>query len=127
MKILVTGGAGFIGCHIVEQLAKRGYTPIVLDNLSTGEKTNLLKGVKFYQADITDRKIGNIFKKEKIEIVCHLAAATIVSKSVENPISDIKNNIIGTVNLLENCVRYKIKKFIFSSTGGALYGQTKFL
>lgn len=98
---------------------------MVIDNLSTGKKENLNPEAKFYKADICDTKISQIFKKEKPEVVFHLAAQIDVRKSVENPIENARINILGTLNLLENCKKYKVKKFIFASTGGAIYGDAK--
>ena len=122
-KILVTGGAGFIGSHLVDELIKKNHQVIVVDDLSTGKKENLNPQAKFYKLKIQDRKLSLIFKKEKLEIVCHLAAQMNVRRSIADPIFDAQSNIIGSLNLLENCVKYKIKKFIFISTGGAIYGD----
>lgn len=128
MKILVTGGAGFIGSHLVERLIKQNHQPVVLDNLSTGNKKNLPSGIRFYQMELADKRIEKLLKKEEIQAVCHLAASTNVLKSIEEPLNDIENNIFGMVNLLEACQKNGgIKRFVFSSTGGALYGDTKHL
>lgn len=127
MPILLTGGAGFIGSHIADQLIAQKYQVIILDNLSTGKKANIPREAKLYNLDICDKKIEEIFKKEKIEAVFHLAAQIKVPKSISNPAEDAKINILGMLNLLENCVKYKIKKFVFSSTGGALYGEADIL
>jgi len=123
MKILVTGGAGFIGSHLSDRLIKEGHNVIVVDNLSTGKKENINKKAKFYKIDICSPKISLIFKKEKPETVFHLAAQINVRKSVEDPIKSAKTNILGSLNILENCKKYKIKKIIFTSTGGAIYGE----
>ena len=123
MKFLVTGGAGFIGSHLVDRLIKGGHKVVVIDNLSTGKKENLNKKARFYKADICDKEISQIFKKEKPEIVFHFAAQIDVRKSVENPVEDAKINILGTLNILENCKKYNIRKVIFASTGGAIYGD----
>ena len=123
MKVLVTGGAGFIGSHLVDRLIKEGHRVIVVDNLSTGKKENLNQKAKFYKIDICSPKIPHIFKKEKPEIIFHLAAQVDVRKSVEDPIEDAKINILGSLNLLENYKKLKLKKFIFISTGGAMYGE----
>lgn len=122
-KVLVTGGAGFIGSHLVDRLIKEGYKVVIIDNLSTGRKANINLKAKFYKADIQSPKIAEIFKKEKPEIVFHFAAQIDVRKSVEYPIQDAKINILGSLNILENCQKYKIKKIIFTSTGGAIYGD----
>jgi len=122
MKILVTGGAGFIGSHLVDRLIKEGHRVFVIDDLSTGRKENLNKKAKFYKADIRNSKIFKIFKKERPEIVFHYAAQIDVQKSLETPIKDADINILGTVNILENCKKYKVKKFIFASSIG-IYGE----
>lgn len=133
-KILVTGGAGFIGSHLTGKLIERGHQVKVIDNLSTGKKGNLNPGAKFYKIDIQNPKISEIFKKEKPEIVFHFAAQIDVRKSVENPIDDAKINILGSLNLIQNFVSVNQrsnqrksafpKKFIFVSSGGAIYGDT---
>jgi UDP-glucose 4-epimerase len=127
MKILVSGGAGFIGSYLVDRLIKDGHQVVVIDNLFTGKKENLNKKAKFYKVDIQSPKISQIFKKEKPEIVFHLAAQVDLRKSVENPIESAKVNILGSLNILENCKKFKIKKIIFSSTGGAIYGEAKII
>ena len=127
MKILVSGGAGFIGSHLVDRLIKDGHQVVVIDNLFTGKKENLNPKAKFYKVDIQSPKISQIFKKEKPEVVFHLAAQVDLRKSVENPIESAKVNILGSLNILENCQKFKIKKIIFSSTGGAIYGEAKII
>ncbi len=134
-NILVTGGAGFIGSHLVDRLIKEGHQVVVIDNLSTGRKENLNKKAKFYKIDICSPKITEIFKKEKPEVVFHYAAQIDVRKSVEDPVGDAKINILGTLNLIQNFISgnqpsYRSKstiskKFIFASSGGAIYGETK--
>lgn len=123
-KILVTGGAGFIGSHLVDELIKRGNKVITIDNLSTGKRKNINPQSVFYNLNIRSPKLSSVFAKEKPEIVFHLAAQVSVRKSVENPQEDAKTNILGSLNVLENCKKYGIQKIIFSSTGGALYGET---
>ncbi len=122
-KILVTGGAGFIGSHLTDSLISNGHQVVVVDNLITGDKSNLNKDAKFYDLDIQDKKLDKIFKKEKFDYVFHLAAQMNVRLSIKDPIFDAQNNILGSINILENCVKHKVKKIIFSSTGGALYGE----
>ena len=125
MKILVTGGAGFIGSHIVDLLIKNNYRVIAIDNLSSGKIENLNPKAKFYQEDLGNfEEIRKIIEIENPEVIYHLAAQINVRKSVENPIQDAKINIINTLNLLELAVKSKVKHFIFSSTGGALYGDS---
>jgi len=122
MKILVTGGAGFIGSHLVDRLITEGYKVIVVDNLSTGKKENLNPKAKFYKIDITNPRISLLFKKEKPEVVFHYAAQINPRESIKNPIFDAEVNIVGSLNILENCRKYKIKKIIFASSGGEIYG-----
>lgn len=121
MKILVTGGAGFIGSQLVDLLLAEGHTPIILDNFSNGRKENVPSGVKVYKKNLLSKKVERIFKKEKPDIVMHLAAQVSVAKSLENPAEDAAVNVLGTVKLLEYSVRYGVKKFIFSSSS-AVYG-----
>jgi len=124
-KILVTGGAGFIGSHITDSLISNGHQVVVVDNLFTGDKNNLNKDVKFYDLDIQDKKLGKIFKKEKFDYVFHLAAQINLRLSIKDPIFDAQNNILGSLNLFENCIKHKVKKIIFSSTGGAICGDAE--
>jgi len=124
-KVLVTGGAGFIGSHLVDRLIKEGYRVVVIDNLSTGKRANLNPKAKFYKADIQDSKISHIFRKEKPELVFHYAAHIEARKSVEDPISNAKVNILGSLNVLENCRKFNVKEIIFASSGGEIYGAAK--
>ena len=123
MKILVTGGAGFIGSHIVDQYIKEGHEVVIVDNLLTGKKENLNSNARFFNMDIQDKKLEGIFEKEKFDIVNHHAAQIDVRKSVKNPIFDAQINIIGILNILNNCVSYNVKKIIFASSGGVMYGE----
>ena len=125
MKILVTGGAGFIASHITDLLIENDHEIVIIDNLSTGQLINLNEKAKFYEQDLSDHeKIKEIFMIEKPEIIYHLAAQIDVRKSVEDPVKDANINIINALNLLELAVKNNIKHFIFSSTGGAIYGDT---
>ncbi len=126
MKILVTGGAGFIGSQVADAFLEAGHEVVIIDNLSTGFKKNVNPGTKFIQADITDISIPAIFQEEKFDVVNHHAAQIDVRKSVANPLFDARVNIIGTLNLLESCVKYGVKKFMFASTGGAIYGEQQY-
>ncbi|MDD5435313.1 MAG: GDP-mannose 4,6-dehydratase [Nitrospira sp.] len=123
MRILVTGGAGFIGSHITDRLVLEGHSVSIIDNLSTGKEDNLNKEAKFYKMDIVNPRIERIFKKERPELICHLAAQMDVRRSVADPVYDAQTNILGMLNLLENAVRYGTRKVIFASTGGAVYGE----
>jgi CDP-glucose 4,6-dehydratase len=103
-KILVTGGAGFIGSNLVDELIKKNYNVVVIDNLSSGRKENINPKAKFYKADIRNKKdISKIFENEKPNIVFHFAAQPIVDKAFENPYEAIETNVMGTVNILEAC------------------------
>jgi len=126
MKCLITGGAGFIGSHLVDSLIKKGYEVTIIDNLSTGKKENLNPNCKFYNADITEG-LDNIFQTEKPEIVIHAAAQTMLRKSLEEPLLDAKTNILGTINVLEACRKNNVKKIIYISTGGARVGEPEYL
>ena len=126
MNILVTGGAGFIGSQIADRYLELGHNVIIIDNMSTGVKEFINPSAIFYEMDICDESIGRIFEKHKIEIINHHAAQIDLRKSVEDPRFDIYVNVSGSVNLLENAVKHKIKKFIFASTGGAMYGEHEY-
>ena len=131
MKCLITGGAGFIGSHLVDRLVKENHKLIIIDNLSTGQRENLNPRAKFYKMDIRSQKIADVFKKEKPEIIFHCAAQIDVRKSVKNPIENAKTNVLGSLNIIQNFIRINqsnphksaSKKFIFASTGGAIYGD----
>lgn len=125
MKIIVTGGAGFIGSTVSDRLSAMGHEIVVIDNLSTGFEYNVTPGAKFIKADITDFDVtGRIFQDEKPDVVYHFAAQIDVRKSVSDPLFDAKTNIMATLNLIKLSNDFKVKKFIFSSTGGAIYGDT---
>lgn len=129
MRILVTGGTGFIGSHIVDAYVKAGHKVAVIDNLVTGFRRNVNPRAKFYKADIRNlRAMERIFKRWKPEVVNHHAAIAEVVKSLRNPIPTLETNVLGTTNVLVALSKYgrgKNKKFIFSSTGGAIYGEPK--
>lgn len=128
MKILVTGGAGFIGSHISDKLIEKGHEVIIIDNLSTGKKENLNSRAKFFQVDIKNyQEIEKVFAETKPECICHQAAHASVRESVEDPINDAKNNILGSINLIKCAIKHNIKKFVFASTGGAIYGDADIL
>lgn len=125
MKILVTGGAGFIASHIVDKYIELGHEVVVVDNLSTGFKHNVNPKAKFYEIDIRSKELEQVFKNEKPEIVNHHAAQISVPVSVKEPELDAEVNVIGFLNILQNCVKYKVKKVIFISSGGAVYGEAE--
>lgn len=126
MKILVTGGAGFIGSNIVDEYLKLGHSVVVVDDLSTGKENFINKKAVFYAADIRDlEKIAKIFEKEKPEVLNHQAAQISVRDSVQNPRNDAEINIIGLINLLQAGVKTGLKKVIFASSGGVVYGESE--
>ncbi len=126
MKILVTGGAGFIGSQIADAYIREGYEVHILDNLSTGFEKNINPKAHFVKSDISSPVILDLFKKEKFDVVNHHAAQIDVRKSVNDPIFDANTNILGTINLLQSCSKTEVKKFMFASTGGAVYGEQEF-
>lgn len=126
MRILVTGGAGFIGSHIVDAYISHGHEVVIVDDLSTGQKKNLNPEAEFFQLDIRNRELEEVFARFKFDVVNHHAAQMDVRKSVDDPKFDAQVNVLGTLNLLENSVKYKIGKFIFASTGGAVYGEQEY-
>ena len=127
MKVLVTGGAGFIGSHIVDTLIERDHQVVVVDNLATGFSENINPGARFYEVNICDKKLADIFEQERPEIVSHQAAQMVVAKSASEPIFDAQENILGSLNVILNCVRFGVKKIIYASSGGAVYGEPQYL
>ena len=123
MNILVTGGAGFIGSHIVDAYIENHHNVVVIDDMSKGRKEFINPKATFHQISISDPRLANIIQKERIEVINHHAAQISVSDSVKNPIKDAESNIIGTLQLLQNAVKYGVDRFIFASTGGAIYGE----
>jgi len=124
MRVLVTGGAGFIGSHVADHLLERGYEVAVADNLSTGKRENVPEGASFYEADVRSG-LDEVFEEFRPEVVAHQAAQMDVRRSVREPNFDADVNVIGTVRLLQNCVEHEVQKFVFASTGGAVYGEQR--
>ena len=124
MRVLVTGGAGFIGSHIVDDLRSRGDEVVVLDDLSSGSRENLPDDVPLYHVDIRDRDgVARVFDEVRPELVSHQAAQMSVSRSVREPVFDAEVNGIGLLHVLENCVRCEVQRVTFASSGGVLYGE----
>lgn len=120
--ILITGGAGFIGSHLVDALIQQDHQVVVVDNLSTGNIDNIKSHGAFYKEDITDsHMIKKIFNKHQFDYVFHLAAQINLRHSIKEPAFDAHTNVVGSLNIIENCIRTGVKKIIFSSTGGAIY------
>lgn len=123
MKVLVTGGAGFIGSHVCDAFLRAGHEVIALDNLSSGKRENLDPRVRLAVLDIRGPEAAELIRSERPEVLCHLAAQMDVRRSVEDPRFDAEANILGMLNLLEASRVSGVKKVIFSSTGGAIYGE----
>ena len=124
MRILVTGGAGFIGSHVAERLLELGHQVVVLDDLSTGRSENIPAGARFVKGDITDKVlVSELMHDTRFDVVNHHAAQMNVRHSVEDPSFDARVNILGTLNLLQSSIKTSVKKFMFASTGGAVYGE----
>jgi UDP-glucose 4-epimerase len=126
MKILVTGGAGFIASHIADKFIEEGHVVVILDDLSTGFEKNINPKAKFVKLNIGDEKVSNLFEEEKFDVVNHHAAQMDVRRSVVDPAFDANTNILGTINLLQNSVKHGVNKFMFASTGGAVYGEQEY-
>lgn len=123
LHILVTGGAGFIGSHVVDAYLRAGHRVTVVDDLSTGKMSNLDSRVQFVKADIRDVSLDAVFKQGRFDLINHQAAHIDLRRSVAHPCHDAEVNILGTLSLLECARRYGVKRVIFASTGGAIYGE----
>ena len=123
MKVLVTGGAGFIGSHLVDRLILEGHDAVVVDNLVTGKRRNINRAATFYKMDVQSWRLERAFRNERPNVVMHLAAQMDVRKSVEDPMFDAQVNVLGTLNVLQQAVKHGVRKVIFSSSGGAIYGE----
>jgi UDP-glucose 4-epimerase len=122
VRVLLTGGAGFIGSHVAENLLPRGHEVVVVDVLSSGKRENVPEGVRFFEEDIRSG-CEEVFQEFRPEALCHQAAQMDVRRSVQEPDFDASVNILGTIRLLQNCVKYRVERVIFASTGGAVYGE----
>ena len=123
MKILVTGGAGFIGSHLVDRLLQLRHEVVVVDNLATGYRHNLNPRAKFYEASLLDSSLGEIFQREKPDIISHHAAQNGVRQSNADPVFDAQHNIIGSIRLIQCCIEHGVQKVIYASSGGTVYGE----
>ena len=122
-KALVTGGAGFIGSHLVDRLLFEGFRVAIVDDLSAGKIQNLNPAATFYHTDITQAAVDEVFNREQPDLVFHLAARVSVASSAQNPVDNAEVNVIGTLKLLDSARKIGLEKFIFASTGGAIYGN----
>lgn len=124
MRILVTGGAGFIGSHVVDAFVAAGHEVAVVDNLATGNLAWVNRKARFHTSDLRSARLAEVFDAERPEVVAHLAAQAAVGRSVSDPVFDASVNILGGLNLLECCRRFGVRRVIYSSSGGAGYGDT---
>src|SRR3989339_1917040 len=125
MKIVVTGGAGFIGSNVVDTYVEAGHEVLIIDNLSTGKEENLNTKANFEKIDIRDKKVHDIISSFSPDVINHIAAQIDVRKSLSDPVFNAEVNELGMLNILETAVKTKAKKLLFSSTGGAIYGEIK--
>lgn len=123
-KIVVTGGAGFIGSHLVDKLINKGHNVLVIDDLSTGKKENINSKAEFIELDINDNQLGNILSKFKPDIIYHLVAQKSVGESFKDPKFDAEINILGSLNIIQEAIKLNVKKFIFISSA-AVYGDVE--
>jgi len=127
VKIMVTGGAGFIGSHVVDTFLANGYKVVVVDDLSTGRLSNLNPDATFYQVDIRSPEMEEIFVEEEPDFIDHHAAQMDVRRSVDDPLFDAEVNVLGSIKLIELARKHQVKRFIYISTGGAVYGEPEYL
>lgn len=124
MRVLVTGGAGFIGSNVADGFIEAGHTVAILDNLSTGFRHNLPAAARFYEGDIRNREfVRSVFGEFRPEAVHHHAAQMDVRKSLDDPVFDAECNVVGSLNIILAAVHFKTKKIVYASTGGAVYGE----
>jgi UDP-glucose 4-epimerase len=123
MKVLVTGGAGFIGSHVTDRLIDAGVDAVVLDNLTSGKRESVHPRARLYEADLCGDGIRPLLEQERFDCIVHHAAQMNVRRSVDDPVFDARVNILGSLNLLQAALATGVKKFVFASTGGAIYGE----
>jgi len=123
MKILVTGGAGFIGSHLADAFIAAGHEVVIVDDLSSGRHENINSKAKFYQVDVQAAEIADIIARERPEVLCHHAAQMDVRRSVADPVFDARVNLVGLLNLMEQGRQHGLRRVLFASTGGAIYGE----
>ena len=126
-KVLVTGGAGFIGSHVLDESLELGYDVVAVDNFSSGSRNNLPMDVVSHEIDIADPSLDRIFAEEKPDVVIHLAAQISIQASMRDPLIDAKSNLLGSINVFENCVKYGVSKVVYCSSGGSVYGEPVYL
>ena len=124
MKILVSGGAGFIGSHVVDRFVEAGHEVAVVDNLTTGDARWVNRRARLYPVDLRSSRLAEVFEKERPDVVAHLAAQASVGRSVTDPAFDASVNVVGGLGLLDCCRRFGVRRIVYSSSGGAGYGDT---
>jgi len=127
VRVLVTGGAGFIASHVSDRLLDRGFDVAIVDNLATGKRENIPAGARFHEVDVRDARLAEVFEAERPDIVIHHAAQMDVRKSVTDPRYDADVNLLGTLNLLECCRVHGTRKVVYAGTGGAMFGEAAYL
>lgn len=127
MKIVVTGGAGFIGSHVVDAYVQAGHQVVVIDNLSSGKREHINPKANFYQLDIRDEAVREVIGNERPDIINHHAAQIDVRRSVADPRFDADTNILGSIRMAEAAIEFGVKKFVYISSGGAVYGEPEYL
>ena len=124
MRILVTGGAGFIGSHVAAAALERGHEVLVVDDLSTGKRANVPNDARFVQLDIRDgKKLSETVGEFRPDVITHQAAQTSVSISTREPVRDAEINVLGSIQLANAALEHKVQRLVFASTGGAIYGE----
>jgi UDP-glucose 4-epimerase len=127
MKILVTGGAGFIASHVVDRLIAEGHEVAIVDNLSTGSREDVNPKARFYELDLVSPALRDVFERERPEVVNHHAAQANVTRSMSEPMIDATNNVLGSLNLFECARTHGVRKVVYASTGGAVYGEPQII
>ncbi|HEY3375073.1 MAG TPA: NAD-dependent epimerase/dehydratase family protein [Candidatus Aquicultor sp.] len=127
MRIIVTGGAGFIGSNIVDAYIEAGHDVAVIDNLSSGKEENVNPKARLYKLDVRSSEVELVIAKEKPDVLNHHAAQIDVRRSVDDPVYDANINVLGMINLLQSCIKHNVKKVLFASSGGAIYGEPEIL
>ena len=127
MKVLVTGGAGFVGSHVVDRLLAEGHAVDVVDNLATGRRERVASAARLHVCDLREARLDAVLTSAQPGIVVHIAAQAAVSRSVVDPLFDASVNVLGTIGLLEACRRAGVQRVVYTSTGGAGYGDTNVL
>uniref|UniRef100_A0A7C4LLX5 NAD-dependent epimerase/dehydratase family protein n=1 Tax=Schlesneria paludicola TaxID=360056 RepID=A0A7C4LLX5_9PLAN len=124
MRVLITGGAGFIGSHIVDACLAAGHEPFVIDNLCSGSRENVPSTVPLFEVDICDRpRLAAVLREVRPDVVCHQAAQMSVSRSVREPVFDAQVNVLGLLQVFEEAQRHGVRRIVFASSGGVLYGD----